>query len=289
LATFESLVVRHAKDIAESLELSRRLDQPGQAASHADKAAFAEEVLLGEFDRVRRGAMRSFVKASALAPPGTLVLQKFYEFEPESTPESAPAPSPDQLYADMIAAMLASCVEANGRVWIDPAEAAFIASALERTGKDLLAAGFPRFAGRAFWEAADIHARFKNSRAEHRGKYLHFDAHRRTYRWRHPMRWVWELSRALFGYGYKPARLAMLIAVVIAAFALWILSLPRNPGTTGGDALFVALQNFASPLGLSDAKSVSPRGEIPLELETSTSDVLRTALLVLLIRRWFRG
>lgn len=50
----------------------------------------------------------------------------------------------------------------------------------------------------------------------------------------------------------------------------------------------MTLQNFVNPMGLADAKSISPTWETPLEVETYTGDILRNVFFVLLIRKWFR-
>jgi hypothetical protein len=286
LATFKTLVESHATSIAEDLERGQRFKRTRWLRPRSDRAGYrpahdssAEQDSLAEYDRTRSGALRSFVNTTtATTRPGTLILEEFHK-------RARPF---DQPYAELIAVMLAAHSEANGRIWLERIEGDVIADSLERTGKDLLSAGFPRFAERAFDEATAIHARFRDARAEDRCQHLNLGAHRRTYPWWHPMRFAWELSRWLFGYGYKPMQLLVWITVAIAGFAVYLLHLPRNPGTTRSDALFVSLQNFVSPLGLGDTKSISPKWETPLEVETYTGDILRTVFFVVFIRRWFR-
>jgi hypothetical protein len=102
------------------------------------------------------------------------------------------------------------------------------------------------------------------------------------------MRLISALSGSLFGYGYKPLRLLIWIAVVITGFTVYMLHLPREAGATRGDAFFMAIQNFVNPMGLGDAKQISHQWEHVLEVETYTGDILRNIFFVLLIRRWFR-
>lgn len=235
LATFKSAVESRAAGIAEDLERGQRYKRtrlprlrPQPEGYRRVYGSSREQEALAEFDEIEDTAQRSFVRAASSARPGLLVLTEFYK----------PDPRLSQPYADLIATMLAARAEANGRVFLNRAEGRVIAESLERTGKSLLSTGFSRFAERAFDEAAGIHARFRDMRAEDRCQYLKLDAHRRTYPWWHPMRFVWGLSQWLFGYGYKPMRLLVWIAVAIAGFAVYLLHLPRNPGATRGDALF---------------------------------------------------
>jgi hypothetical protein len=285
LSTFKTLVVSHANSMAEDLERGQRYKWPSLARSRSDRVArrkihheFHERSVIAEYNRVMAGAQRSFVKAAASARPGTLVLEEFYE-------RTRPF---DQRYADLIATMLAARAEANGRVWLNSVEGDQIASALEQTGKDLLSAGLPHFAEEAFDQAANIHAKFKNARAEDRCEYLKSGAHRRTYPWWNPMRLITTMSGLFFGYGYKPLRLLIWIALVVIGFTVYMLHLPRDPQATHGDAFFMAIQNFVNPMGLGDARAISPRWEHVLEVETYTGDILRNIFFVLLIRRWFR-
>ncbi|NUR62397.1 MAG: hypothetical protein HOV87_27630 [Catenulispora sp.] len=285
LSTFKTLVTATANAIAEDLERGQRYRHPNLARSREERASrrrshreFDERGILLEYERRQLGAQRSFVNAAASARPGILVLAEFYD---RTTPF-------DQPHAELIATMLAASAEANGRVWLNRVEGAAIAEALERTGQDLLAAGLPRFAAAAFDQAANIHGRFKNARAEDRCEYLKSSAHRRTYPWWTPMRLMWTLSWALFGYGYKPMRLLVWIALTVAGFIAYMLHLPRDPTVTSGDAFYLAIQNFVNPMGLGDAKQVSAKWEAALEIETYIGDILRNIFFVLLIRRWFR-
>jgi hypothetical protein len=285
LTTFKALVVSAANSIAEDLERGQRYKRPSMARSKSERLSHrnirresAERSLIKEFNRVQVGAQRSFVKAAASARPGVLVLQEFYDRE---VPFDLP-------YANLIATMLAAGAEANGRVWLNSAEGEQIAEALEQTGKDLLSAGFPHFAEVAFGQAAGIHAKYKNARAEDRCEYLKSGAHGRTHPWWNPMRLIWTMSGLFFGYGYKPLRLLTWIALVVVGFTFYMLHLPRDPHATRDDAFFMAIQNFVNPMGLGDAKTISPSWEHALEIETYTGDILRNIFFVLLIRRWFR-
>lgn len=271
LTTFKALVESHANSIAEDLERGQR----------SKRTKWPEQDALIEYARIEVGAQRSFMRATSSARLGTLVLDEFYE-------PTSRSPRFKQPYADLIATMLAARAEANGRAYLNDIEGTHIAAALERTGKELLSAGFPGFAEQAFDQAACIHARFRDKQSEDRCQYLRLEAHRRTYPQWHPMRFAWGVSRWLIGYGYKPMRMLVWIAVVITGFAVYLLQLPRDPGATRGDALFVTLQNFVNPVGLGSAKSMSRTWEAPLEVESYTGDVLRNVFFVLLIRRWFR-
>lgn len=285
LSTFKTLVTATANAIAEDLERGQRYRHPNLVRSRQERASrrvshreFDERTILIDYERRQLGAQRNFVNAAASARPGILVLAEFYD-------RTAPF---DQPHAELIATMLAAGAEANGRVWLNSVEGRAIAEALERTGKDLVTAGLPRFAEAAFDQAANIHGRFKNSRAEDRCEYLKSSAHRRTYPWWNPMRLMWTLSWALFGYGYKPMRLLIWIAATIAGFIAYLLHLPRDPQASSGDAFYMAIQNFVNPMGLGDAKFVSAKWEPVLEIETYIGDILRNIFFVLLIRRWFR-
>jgi hypothetical protein len=285
LTTFKALVVSAANSIAEDLERGQRYKWPSLARSRSDRVArrkirheFRERSVIAEFNRVQVGAQRSFVKAAASARPGTLVLEEFYEG----------GRSFDQRYAKLIATMLAARAEANGRVWLNSVEGDQIAKALEQTGKELLAVGLPRFAEEAFDEAAGIHAKFKENRSQDRCEYLKSRAHSRTHPWWNPMRLMLTMSGLLFGYGYKPFRLLIWIALVIVGFTVYMLHLPREHDATRSDAFFMAIQNFVNPMGLGDARAISPSWETALEVETYTGDILRNIFFVLLIRRWFR-
>ncbi|WP_194896610.1 hypothetical protein [Catenulispora pinisilvae] len=285
LTTFKALVVSHANAIAEDLERGKRYKSPSWARSRSEREDHrrtrresSEPTVIADFDRIQTGAQLRFVSAAAAARPGALVLSDFYDREVPFK----------QRYGDVIATMLAARAEANGRVLLSGAEGGVIAGSLEQAGRELLSAGFPRFAEKAFGDAADIHARFKNARAEDRCEYLKLGAHRKTYPWWRPMRFIWALSRWFFGYGYKPMRLLLWIALVIAAFVVYLLHLPRDPGNTRGDAFFMAVQNFVNPMGLGDVKSISGKWESALEVETYVGDILRNIFFVLLIRRWFR-
>ena len=285
LAAFKSSVEHRANNIAEDLERGQRHKRTKLPRLRSKPEGYRrirdssrEQEALADFDKNEISAQRSFVRAASFTRPGQLVLEEFYERTPRLS----------QPYADLIATMLAARSEANGRVLLSRAEGRVIAGSLEWTGKSLLSTGFSRFAERAFDEAAAIHARFRDTRAEDRCQYFKRDAHRRTYPCWHPMRFAWGLSWWLFGYGYKPMRLLVWIAVAIVGFTLYLLQLPRNPGATRSDALFMSLQNFVSPLGLGDVKSISPIWETPLEVETYTGDILRNMFFIMLIRKWFR-
>lgn len=286
LTTFKALVESHANSIAEDLERVLQFRRPRLVIAslwkRADRQRFrqrpSEQDTLLEYNRIEVGAQRSFTRAVSSTRPATLVLEEFYK----------PVDRLKQPHADLIATMLAARAEVNGRVYLNRIEGDHIATALERTGKALLSAGLPRFAEEAFDQAATIHATFKNGRAEDRCGYLRFKAHGKTHPWWTPQRLIWALSGILFGYGYKPLRLLIWIAVVIAGFALYMLHLPRDQGATHSDALFVAIQNFVNPMGLGDARAISPHWEHALEVETYTGDILRNIFFVLLIRKWFR-
>ncbi|MEY9854416.1 hypothetical protein ABH935_000013 [Catenulispora sp. GAS73] len=95
--------------------------------------------------------------------------------------------------------------------------AASIAEDLERTGKSLLSTRFPRLAERAFDGAADIHARFWDAQAEDRCTFL--------------------------------------TLVAVLGFAAYLLHLPRSPGATRSEGLFVTIQNFVNPISFRAAHS----------------------------------
>jgi hypothetical protein len=285
LTTFNGLVVSTANAIAEDLERGKRYKRRKLLGSRSERENYrltrhesAEKTVIAEFDQIQAGAQLRFGNAAVSARPGALILRRFYE-------RSEPF---DQRYAELIATMLAAHAEANGRVLLTAAEGEIIAKALEQAARELLSAGFPRFAEQAFDEAAGIHGRFKNNRAEDRCEYLKLGAHRKTYSWWNPMRYVWGLSRWFFGYGYRPMRLLLWIALVIAGFVVYLLHLPRDPGSTRGDAYFMAVQNFVNPMGLGDVKSINSKWESALEVETYAGDILRNIFFVLLIRKWFR-
>lgn len=286
LSTFKALVESHANSIAEDLERGQQpwppiplVDSRRKSAGHQRfRPNPREQDALLEYNRIEVGAQRSFAQAISSARLGTLVLEEFYK----------PAPRLKQPYADLIATMLAARAEVNGRVYLNSIEGDHIATALERTGKALLSAGMPNFAEQAFNQAAGIHAKFKNSRAEDRCEYLKSDAHCKTHLWWTPRRLIWALSGILFGYGYKPLRLLIWMVVVIAGFAVYMLHLPREGDATRGDALYMAIQNFVNPMGLGDTHTISPHWEHALEVETYTGEILRNIFFVLLIRKWFR-
>ena len=285
LTTFKKLVVATANAVAEDLERGQRYKRWSLAHPRAERASrrrtrneFHERTVLAEYERRQLGAQRSFVNAAASARPGILALAEFYDRTTAF----------EQRHAAQIATMLAARAEANGRVWLHSTEGGAIAAALEQTGRELLAAGLPRFAEAAFDEAANIHGRFKDAPAEDRCEYLKSSAHRRTYPWWNPMRLMWTLSWSFFGYGYKPMRLLIWIALTLAGFIAYLVRLPRDPQVTTGDAFYLAIQNFVNPMGLGDAKAVSPKWESPLEIETYIGDIMRNIFFVLLIRRWFR-
>lgn len=288
LSTFKMLVESAANAIAEDLDRGQRYKRPKLISSRSQRRTsrkirhnYGERAVMVDYNRRQVGAQRSFVKAAASARPGTLVLEEFYE-----------PPEPDQpnaeLIATLIATMLAAQAEANGRVYLNSVEGEYIAEALERTGKTLLSLRLPRFAEEAFDQAANIHAKFKDARAEDRCEFLKSRAHGRTHPWWNPMRQIWALSGLVFGYGYKPLRLLIWIAVVIGGFTAYMLHLPRDHGNAHHDAVFMAVQNFINPMGLGDAQNISPRWEHVLEIESYTGDILRNIFFVLLIRRWFR-
>ena len=290
-STYRLLIADAATTIAEDLERGqrhqrlRRSGSPSERRQHREIArSSAEETVLVEFDRMQAVAIHRFADGAGGVRLGTVVLREFYNRGHDNEHEHEH--EFEQPYAALIAAMLAATSEAHGRPWLYHTEAAAIAASLERTGKELMEAGFPRFAERAFGEAAHLHSRFDDAHDEHRCRYSRLGARRTTYPWWRPPRFFWGLSRAVFGYGYRPLRLLAWIAAVVALFALYLLHLPRDPGATRGDALFVALQNFVSPLGLNDVKDVSPKWETPLVFETYTGDLLRAAFLVVVIRRW---
>ncbi|MEZ0113212.1 hypothetical protein ABH920_007242 [Catenulispora sp. EB89] len=285
LATFKSAVESRAASIAEDLERGQRYKRTRLPRLRSEPADYSrvhgssrEQEAVAEFDHINVRVQQSFARAASSTRPGPLVLEEFYDGTPRLS----------QPYADLIATLLAARSEANGRVFLSRAEGRVIAESLERTGKSLLSMGFSLFAERAFDEAATVHSRIRDAQAEDRCKYWQLEAHRRTYPWWHPMRFVGLPLRWLVGYGYKPMRLLVWIVVVIAGFAVYLLHLTRNPGATRGDALFMTLQNFVNPIGLGDVKSISPTWETPLEVETYTGDILRNVFFVLLIRKWFR-
>jgi hypothetical protein len=304
LTTFKTALETRANSMGEDLERSQRFKRPlpvigsdplrtirqklrrgpreQEPQDQLRAARFRrnprDQEVLNDYNRLQLRAQQSFARAATSAHAGTLMLEEFY----------APTPRLEQPYADQIATMLAARAESNGRALLSGSEGKRIANALERTGRTLLSAGLPHLAEEAFDQAADIHSRFKNRRAEDQCAFLKSRAHGKTYPWWRPMRLILALSGVLFGYGYKPLRLLIWIAVVIAGFTVYMLHLPRDPGATHGDALFMAIQNFVNPMGLGDAKFISPKWEHALEVETYTGDILRNIFFVLLIRRWFR-
>lgn len=237
-----------------------------------------DQEILDDYTKIQFGVQRSFAKPATSARPGMLLLEDFYGTKPRLK----------QLYADQIATMLAARAESDGRANLSSSEGRHIGDALERAGRTLLWAGLPHLAEEAFDQAANIHARFKDPRAEDRCEFQKSRAHARTFLWWKPMRLIQVLSGSLFGYGYKPLRLLIWIAVVIASFTLYMLHLPRDVGASRGDAFFMAIQNFVNPMGLGDAKLISPHWQHVLEVETYTGDILRNIFFVLLIRKWFR-
>lgn len=237
-----------------------------------------DQEVLDEYNQIQVRAQQSFARAATSAHAGTLMLEEFYRTTPRL----------EQPYADQIATMLAARAESDGRAFLSSSEGKRIANALEQTGRTLLSAGLPHLAEEAFDRAAGIHAKFKNARAEDQCAFLKSKARGKTFPWWRPMRLISALSGVLFGYGYKPLRLLIWIAVVIAGFTAYMLHLPRDAGATHGDALFMAIQNFVNPMGLGDAKFISSNWEHALEVETYTGDILRNIFFVLLIRKWFR-
>lgn len=237
-----------------------------------------DQEVLDEYNQIQLRAQRSFSRAVTSAHAGTLILDEFY----------GTAPRLEQPYADQIATMLAARAESDGRAFLSSSEGKRIANALEQAGRTLLSAGLPHLAEEAFDRAAGIHAKFKNARAEDQCAFLKSKAHGKTLPWWRPMRLMLALSGVLFGYGYKPLRLLIWIALVIAGFTVYMTHLPRDPHATHSDALFMAFQNFVNPMGLGDAKYISPRWEHALEVETYTGDILRNIFFVVLIRKWFR-
>lgn len=304
LTTFKTALETRANSMGEDLERSQRFRRPlpvigsdplrvisqklrrgtreQEAQGPLRTARFRrnprDQEVLDEYNRIQVRVQQSFSRATTSAHAGTLILEEFY----------ATAPRFKQPYADQIATMLAARAESEGRALLSSSEGKSIANALEKTGRTLLSAGLPHLAEEAFDRAAGIHAKLKNARAEDQCAFLKSKAHGKTYPWWRPMRLILALSGVLFGYGYKPLRLLIWIAVVIAGFTVYMLHLPRDPGASHGDALFMAIQNFVNPMGLGDARLISSNWEHALEVETYTGDILRNIFIVLLIRKWFR-
>ena len=304
LTTFKMALETRANSMGEDLERSQRFKRPLPVIGSDPLRAISQKLRLGPREQVAQGPLRtarfrrnprdqevldeynriqvrvqqSFGRATTSAHAGTLILEEFYTTTPRFR----------QPYADQIATMLASRAESEGRALLSSSEGKSIANALERTGRTLLSAGLPHLAKEAFDRAAGIHAKFKNARAEDQCAFLKFRAHGKTYPWWRPMRLILALSGVLFGYGYKPLRLLIWIAVVIAGFTVYMLHLPREADATRGDALFMAIQNFVNPMGLGDARLISSNWEHALEVETYVGEILRNIFFVLLIRKWFR-
>ena len=260
-------IVHDANAIAEALDIWQRNRHPNLARSRSERVKrrkiqreFHEEAVLSTYKQFQAKLRHRFAAVAASARSGTLVLAEFYERSVEFEERLAP----------LIATILAARAEANGRYLLYSVDGEVIADALEQAGRELLGAGLPLFAEVAFDEAANVHAKLKDPRAEDRCEYLKSGAHRRTYPW------------------WSPMRLLIWIAATIAGFVVYLLHLPRDPHATTGDAFFLAIQNFVNPMGLGDVKEVSASWEPVLEVETYAGDILRNIFFVLLIRRWFR-
>ena len=278
-------IVHDANALAEGLDIGQRNKYPLLARTRSERVnrrkirrEFHEAAVLSTYQQCQVRLLHRFAGAASAARSGTLVLQEFYERSVTF----------DERHAALIATILAARAEASGRYLLNSVDGEIIAGALEQAGRELLSARLPLFAEVAFDEAANVHAKLKNPRAEDRCEYLKSGAHRRTYPWWNPMRLIWTMSAALFGYGYKPMRLLIWIAATIAGFVIYLQHLPRENGATSGDAFFMAIQNFVNPMGLGDATQISKSWEPVLEVETYTGDILRNIFFVLLIRRWFR-
>ena len=168
LAMFKATIAHTAEVIAEELEHEpprRRLRRSEASVEDLDFArtwpmstdgaktrpGHFEKKAIAEYDKKKLSTQRQFAADASTTRPGTLVLREFYDRGWAFTDPNA----------TLIATLLAARAEANGRVWLNDIEGGMIADALEQTGRDLLAAGLPRFAEKAFDDAAAIHSRFK--------------------------------------------------------------------------------------------------------------------------------
>jgi hypothetical protein len=262
--SLESVTVaieRRADSYVELVEKVRA--DPGLRAGEAG--------LLDQFERYTAGLLDRYQPAR-LHYRDSLAFARLYERMPASEDERPHV---------VLGALMAAEVESLGPLRLTQAQNIRLAAILERIGRDCAADGLPLHASRAFDRAAGIYLLLSDNHARDRCLFA------RT-RYRHkasgrglPKAFLF-LSWILCGYGYKPYRLLLWVAVQVVAFTLAIALI--TPSAIG-DGVYLSLINYLDP---QTPDRLPTTIKALLVAENYLGIISLSVFFALLVHRWFR-
>ncbi len=182
----------------------------------------------------------------------------------------------------LLVALMAAEVEFHGPLKLTQAQNKDLADVLEELGEACLAEKLYLHAAEAFDRAAELHLMTSENLARDQSLYRRNAALQKIQRagFRKALLWV---SWVTCGYGYKPYRLLVWVAVQLVVFGAGVII------ATGGHAplasLHTVLTNFLNPAG---DTAIPGAAKALLLAESYLGALSLNIFFALLVRRWFR-
>jgi hypothetical protein len=242
--------------------------------------AEVEATVITQFDTsVVRALVRFRPPFGDLLDSPELVFQMFYA--------DLDDPAMSERRDVQFAALLAAHIEARGPQRLTADQTDQLASILTRLGAAFQRQGLYRFAESAYVRAARLYLETENFSARNDCLYLSAAA-QHAYRANSWRRRLDTVSALLVGYrGHRPFRLLGWMAAQLTVIYVTFMAIPGSR-ESWTDTLYITLQNFINPAGISDTVPM-PHGElIVLVIESYLGTVSLTVFFVLLVRKWLQ-
>lgn len=271
VASKSNLIRRHAAVFAaEIAEFQRNIGRRDDSDLIDDLHHHVEQVLL------------TYTPPSTNRAGDSLVFAHLYD-DAEATSSTAGA---ELTRSTILSALLAAEVEFRGPLRLSHTQNSLLADVYENLGTRLLRARLPAHAAFAFDQAAHLYSVNEDVRGQDRCGLA--QARARTLAANSLItRVLGRTSDTLCGYGYRPFRLLVWLAVEILGFSLAVVATAKT-GVSVADCLYLGTVSFLNPLGLGDVAEVGATTKVVLAVESYAGIVSTSVFFALLVRKLFR-
>lgn len=275
VASMTTRIVRHTAKYADQVA-----DLLATPAGRRDPDA--ENQLIDEFNLHIEAIVASYDPPSSRRRGDSLVFRHLYA--PVTSAQATGEPAGEGVPMAYLTALLAADVEFRGPLRLSRTQRALLARVYERLGSCLRSAELPAHAALAYSRALNLHRDNEDDDAEDRCGLAKARAETAALRPRRRRvgRWISEWS---CGYGYRPFRLLLWMAVQLAVFTA---AITLTTGEALGDSAYLCMTNYLNPAGLGEARSLGGPAETLLVIEAYAGIVSVSVFFALLVRRWFR-
>ncbi|WUA05930.1 hypothetical protein OG225_27495 [Nocardia sp. NBC_01377] len=260
---------------AYAQEVASRLGSPVRGHDTA-----TEQALLDSLNHRVEDVLTHYEPPSTRRRGDSLVFRHIYTAH--DTPEARDAATDPTTM--LLTALLAAEVETRGPLRLSRIQSAQLAAHYECIGAALVASGLTAHAILAFRGASSLHGQHGDVEEQDRCGLAIARVRRRAHP-PGPRRLPGWAADLLCGYGYRPFRLLLWIALLLVLFTFGLRASSDISLTT---ALHMSLINFLNPIGTGDLPEVHRPGQVLLTIESYIGIVSTSVFFALLVRLWFR-